>query len=199
MPVLLIGSLIAGLLLSSADLRGVSSAEMSPYVEYLLMIFVFIVSVDVGAGLDRRTVSSLGRDALLLSAGTVTGSLIAGLAFSLVPSLGLKGALAASLGMGWYTLDGPLVTASMGALAGATGFLSNFLREVFTFIAYPSFRRRMGARNSISLGGATTMDTTLTVISGVGGKEVGALSFLHGVIITLIVPFLVSLALSIVP
>jgi uncharacterized membrane protein YbjE (DUF340 family) len=157
------------------------------------------VSVDVGAGLDRRTVSSLGKDALLLSAGTVMGSLMVGLAFSFVPSLGMKGALAASLGMGWYTLDGPLVTASLGALAGATGFLSNFLRELFTFLAYPVFRRRLGSRSSISLGGATTMDTTLTVISAVGGEEVAALSFLHGVIITILVPFLVSLALAVLP
>ncbi len=199
MPVLLVTSLVAGLILSSLDLKGVTSADVSPFVDYLLIIFVFIVSVDVGSGLDRKTVSSLGRDALLLSTGTVVGSVVVGLAFSIVPSLGLRGSMAVALGMGWYTLDGPLVTASLGALAGATGFLANFLRELFTFVAYPIFRKRLGGRSSISLGGATTMDTTLTVISGVGGKEVGALSFLHGVIITLIVPFLVSLALSLLP
>lgn len=199
MPALLVGSLIAGLVLSSVDLNGVTADEVSQLVELLLMAFVFIVSVDVGAGLDRRRVSSLGKDAMLLSAGTVVGSLVVGLAFSFVPSLGLKGALAASLGMGWYTLDGPLVTASLGALAGATGFLSNFFRELFTFFAYPLFRRKFGSRSSISLGGATTMDTTLTVISAVGGNEVGALSFLHGVIITILVPFLVSLVLAVVP
>jgi len=199
MPALLVGSLIAGLALSSLDLNGVTADQVSSLVDILLMVFVFIVSVDVGAGLDRRTVSSLGKDALLLSAGTVMGSLMVGLAFSFVPSLGMKGALAASLGMGWYTLDGPLVTASLGALAGATGFLSNFLRELFTFFAYPVFKRRLGGRSSISLGGATTMDTTLTVISAVGGEEVAALSFLHGVIITILVPFLVLLALAILP
>jgi uncharacterized membrane protein YbjE (DUF340 family) len=199
MPALLVGSLLSGLLVSSFTLNGVTPDQVSTLVDILLMAFVFIVSVDVGAGLDRRKVSSLGRDALLLSAGTVTGSLLAGLAFSFIPSLGLKGALAASLGMGWYTLDGPLVTASLGVLAGATGFFSNFLRELFTFFAYPIFRRMLGGRSSISLGGATTMDTTLTVISAVGGNEVGALSFLHGVIITLLVPFLVTLALTILP
>jgi uncharacterized membrane protein YbjE (DUF340 family) len=199
MPILLVGSLAVGLMLSSMDLKGVTPAEVSPFVDYLLMLFVFIVSVDVGVGLDRKTISSLGRDALLLSAGTVAGSIIVGVAFSFVPSLGLKGSMAAALGMGWYTLDGPLVTASMGALAGATGFLSNFLRELFTFFAYPVFRVRLGGKSSISLGGATTMDTTLTVISGVGGQEVGALSFLHGVIITLMVPFLVSLTLALLP
>jgi uncharacterized membrane protein YbjE (DUF340 family) len=199
MPALLVGSLLAGLIVSSLDLNGVTADEVSRLVDLLLIVFVFIVSVDVGAGLDRKTVSSLGKDAVLLSAGTVVGSVLTGLAFSFVPSLGLKGALAASLGMGWYTLDGPLVTASLGALAGATGFLSNFFRELFTFFAYPLFRRRLGSRSSISLGGATTMDTTLTVISAVGGNEVGALSFLHGVIITLLVPFLVSVALAILP
>ncbi len=199
MPALLVGSLLTGLLLSSVDLHGITSDEVSPFVDYFLLIFVFTVSVDVGAGLDRKIVSTLGRDALLLSLGTVAGSVLVGLAFSFVPSLGLRGSMAVALGMGWYTLDGPLVTASLGALAGATGFLSNFLREFFTFIAYPIFRRRLGGRSSISLGGATTMDTTLTVISGVSGQEVGALSFLHGVIITLIVPFLVSLALALLP
>jgi len=199
MPLLLVGSLAAGLLVSSLGFDGVTSAEVSPFVDYLLIIFIFIVSVDVGAGLDRKTVSSLGKDAILLSSGTVAGSALVGLAFSFIPALGLRGSMAVALGMGWYTLDGPLVTASMGALAGATGFLSNFFRELLTFVVYPSFRRRLGGRNSISLGGATTMDTTLTVISGVGGQEVSALSFLHGVIVTLMVPFLVSLALAFIP
>lgn len=199
MPILLVGSLLAGLALSSVDLKGLTSNDASTAVDALLMAFVFIVSVDVGAGLDKKMISSLGKDALLLSAGTVVGSLLVGLAFSLVPSLGLKGALAASLGMGWYTLDGPLVASAIGALAGAIGFLSNFFRELFTFLAYPLFRRRLGGRSSISLGGATTMDTTLTVISAVGGQDVEALSFLHGVIITLMVPFLVTLALTVIP
>ena len=97
------------------------------------------------------------------------------------------------------TLDGPLVASYLGSVAGATAFFSNFIRELFTFVAYPFFRSQLGSRNAICLGGATTMDTTLTVVSAVSGPDVGAVSFLHGVIVTLLVPILVSLALMYLP
>jgi uncharacterized membrane protein YbjE (DUF340 family) len=199
MPAILVSSLLAGLLVSLVDLQGVTSDELSPVVGYLLMIFIFIVSVDVGAGLDRRTVGQLGQDAVFLSAATSTGSLAVGLVLSPLLGLGLKATVATTLGMGWYTLDGPLVASYLGSVAGATAFFSNFIRELFTFVAYPFFRRRVGSRNAICLGGATTMDTTLTVVSAVSGPEVGAVSFLHGVILTLLVPFLVSFALTFIP
>jgi uncharacterized membrane protein YbjE (DUF340 family) len=100
------------------------------------------------------------------------------------------------MGMGWYTLAGPLITASLGTMAGAVAFFSNFIRELFTFLAYPVFASRLGKRNAITLGGATTMDTTLTIVSAVGGRETAAVSFLHGLIISLLVPFLLAFALT---
>jgi uncharacterized membrane protein YbjE (DUF340 family) len=117
----------------------------------------------------------------------------------LLLGVGLKVTLSAALGMGWYSLAGPLVTASLGSVAGATAFTANLLRELFTIVAYPFFFRRAGGRNSIALGGATTMDTTLPVVSSVGGADAAALGFMHGVLIAILVPPLMALALAAVP
>jgi uncharacterized membrane protein YbjE (DUF340 family) len=201
MPFLLVLSLLGGLLSSLADVQslGLTESDLNALVEYLLIIFIFVVSVEVGASLTRGTISSLGKDTLLLTASTISGSLAAGLAASLLPGVGLKLSLATSLGMGWYTLTGPLVAASLGTLAGAVAFFSNFIRELFTFFAYPLLKGRLGARNSIALGGATTMDTTLTVVAAAAGRETAALSFMHGALVSILVPLLVSLALALVP
>ncbi len=45
----------------------------------------------------------------------------------------------------------------------------------------------------ISSGGATSMDTTLPVITATSGKEFAILSIYHGFIVDLSVPFLVTL------
>ena len=53
MPLILVGSLLAGLLVSSVDLNGMTSDDVSPLVDLLLMLFVFVVSVDVGGSMDK--------------------------------------------------------------------------------------------------------------------------------------------------
>jgi len=195
-PLSLVTSFLAGLSVSLFGPAALGADELVMLGEWLLFLFIFIVSVDVGAGLSRRVISSMGRDALVLSLATVLGSVAAGLMLSSLLGLDAKLTLSSSMGMGWYSLTGPLVAASLGPMAGATAFLSSFLRELFTFIAYPTAARFAGARNAVVLGGATTMDTTLAMIAACAGPEVASVSFLHGLIISVITPFAVSFVLS---
>jgi len=195
MPLILMSSLAAGLLASTFNFVD-SSITLSGAVDYVLAIFIFIVSVDVGASITRGVVSNLGIDALKLATSTLLGSIIVGFLVALLPGVNPIMVLSAAMGMGWYTLAGPLVSASLGAAPGAIAFFSNFVRELFTFLTYPLFASKFGKRNAITLGGATTMDTTLTVISAVGGSKVAAVSFMHGLITTLFVPVLITLILS---
>jgi uncharacterized membrane protein YbjE (DUF340 family) len=51
---------------------------------------------------------------------------------------------------------------TISPFAGALGFTSNFIRELLTIFIYPKMRDKT---TSISIGGATTMDSTLPIIS----------------------------------
>jgi uncharacterized membrane protein YbjE (DUF340 family) len=70
------------------------------------------------------------------------------------------------------------------------------MREIITLLAAPLFAIYFGKIAPISSGGATSMDTTLPIISKVSGKEYAMVSLFHGIVLTILVPFLVTLVLS---
>ncbi|MEO2152648.1 MAG: lysine exporter LysO family protein, partial [Thermococcus sp.] len=98
-------------------------------------------------------------------------------------------------GCGWYSLTGPLI-AQYSAVYGAVGFLGNLMREILTIMFYPIAIRKINPEKAVVMGGATTMDTTLPIITKFGGREVALVAFVHGFILTAVVPFLVPLILS---
>jgi uncharacterized membrane protein YbjE (DUF340 family) len=53
-----------------------------------------------------------------------------------------------------------------------------------------------GKLAGISSGGATSMDTTLPVITRFSGKEWSIISVFSGIVLTLLVPFLVTFILK---
>ena len=70
--------------------------------------------------------------------------------------------------------------------------LSNIVREVITLLGAPLMVRLFGPLAPISVGGATTMDTTLPILSRSCGKEFVIVSIFHGFIVDMSVPLLVS-------
>ncbi len=79
---------------------------------------------------------------------------------------------------------------------GVIALLANISREVITLLLAPLFARITGKLSPIASGGATSMDTTLPIIIKSSGKEYLIHSMIHGVILTILVPFLVSLAIQ---
>jgi uncharacterized membrane protein YbjE (DUF340 family) len=63
-------------------------------------------------------------------------------------------------------------------------------REVATFIIYPLLSRKYPIE-AITIGGATTMDTTLPVISKVTNNTIAMIAFIHGFILTLTIPVII--------
>jgi uncharacterized membrane protein YbjE (DUF340 family) len=74
--------------------------------------------------------------------------------------------------------------------------LANVMREVITLLAAPIFAVLFGKIAPIASGGATSMDTTLPIISKASGKEYAMVSLFHGIVLTVLVPFLVTLVLG---
>jgi len=70
--------------------------------------------------------------------------------------------------------------------------LANIARELITLLASPLLVRWFGPLAPISVGGATSMDTTLPIISRYSGKDLVTLSVFHGFCMDFSVPFLVT-------
>ena len=163
--------------------------------ELMLYALIFIIGIDLGINFRLSELRKLGIKSVALPVGTLAGSLLGGLVASLLLGIGLKWGLAISAGCGWYSLTGPMI-AQYSPVYGALGFLANLTREILTVVFYPLFAHRLPGNTAVTMGGATTMDTTLAVMTKFGGREVAVVAFVHGFILTAVVPFLLPIILG---
>lgn len=173
------------------DFAEVDFATPTKYVLYTLLLFV-----GISIGIDDSVLQTIKRYKLriaLPAIGTVLGTL-AGVAVA-APIIGssLSDTAAVGSGFGYYSLSTVLITQYKGAELGTIALLSNIIREVFTLLLAPLMVKYFGPLAPISSGGATTMDSTLPVITNVCGKEYVMISIAHGFMVDFSVPFLVTL------
>lgn len=71
--------------------------------------------------------------------------------------------------------------------------LANIIREMITLLVTPLLAKWFGPLAPISSGGATTMDTTLPIITQTVGQRYVALSIYHGFVTDFTVPFFVTM------
>lgn len=170
-------------------------AELSLYALYLL---VFLVGVGIGGGGKAvevfRTISlRMALVPLSVIVGTFLGvALLAGV----VPGLGIRESLAVGAGFGYYSLSSVIILKLHGETLAAVALLSNIFREIVTFTTAPILARHLFKLAPISVGGATTMDTTLPIVTRFTGKEYAMICVFNGIVLTLSVPVLVPLILS---
>ena len=91
--------------------------------------------------------------------------------------------------------DGLLVRTEEEAPQGGplSPLLANIYREILTLLIAPLLAKVFGPLAPISSGGATTMDTTLPIISQTCGQQYVVVSLFHGFVVDFSVPFLVTM------
>ena len=172
------------------------SAMIDSASSYMLLILLFSVGIDMGLNKEVFTrIRELGFKILLIPFGVVVGSLCGGAITSFLVNLSLRESMAISAGLGWYSLSGILITEAGNPVAGTIAFLSNVFREMLTFVVVPFIASHLNYYCAIAPAGATAMDTTLGIISRNTNATVAVLSFVSGVICTLLVPVLVPIFL----
>lgn len=172
------------------------SAFLDSASSYMLLLLLFSVGIDMGLNKEVfAKIRELGFKILLIPFGVVAGSLCGGAVTALVLQMPLKEGLAISAGLGWYSLSGILLTEAGNPVGGTISFLANVFREMLTFIIVPFIASHLNFYCAIAPAGATAMDTTLGIISKNTNATVAVLSFVSGVVCTLIVPVLVPLFL----
>jgi uncharacterized membrane protein YbjE (DUF340 family) len=126
----------------------------------------------------------------------IAGALVAAPVFSIATGLSLRVTLATTLGFGFYSFAGPLVTTAIGPAAGLVAFLTNFFRENLTMVTAPWLGPRVRAEGLTAMGGATTMDTTLYFVTAYGDADAGSMALASGLTLTVIASLAIPLVLA---
>lgn len=159
-----------------------------------LALLMLCVGIGVGSDLGAlRSLRSLDPKLLLLPLVTIIGTLSGCALVALcMPGRQLTDVLAVGSGFGYYSLSSIFITQYRGPELGTVALLANIARELITLLGAPLLARMAGRLAPITAGGATSMDTTLPVITSVSGKEFVILSIYHGFVVDFSVPFLVT-------
>ena len=185
--------LIAGILVGLLALvpRGVLALDPTVYALYALL---FLVGVEIGANTRVWQVARTQKAKIfLVPLSAVLGTFLGvGLCSMFVPGVGFRQSLAVGSGFGYYTLASVLIAEIGGKTLGVLALLSNIMREMATLLTAPLLARYFGRLAPIVSGGATSMDTTLPVITRSVGTEFAVVSVVNGVVLTLLAPLLIT-------
>lgn len=161
---------------------------------YALCALMFCVGISIGCDTSvLKSFRKVNPRLMFLPVMTIVGTLAGCAAASLV--LGhrqLTDCLAIGSGFGYYSLSSIFITEYRGPELGTIALLANICREILTLLCAPLLARYFGKLAPISVGGATSMDTTLPIITRASGEQIIIVSIFHGFCVDFSVPFLVT-------
>lgn len=187
-----------GLLLSWQDLLPDQMIE-NDYSIYALYILMFLVGISIGADSSAfRVIKEVKLKILLVPASTIVGTFLGMLIIMpFLPDINFPDLQAIGAGYGYYSLSSIIIAEMRTETLGVIALIANVIREILTLILTPILARKTGKLAPINAAGATSMDTTLPVITRYVGKEYAIISVFHGTVLTILVPVVVSLFLEI--
>ena len=157
---------------------------------YALWLLMMLVGISIGS--DRRLgeiLRTLRPRVLLLPLATTAGTFAGTALASLFLTYSVSECMAVGAGFAYYSLSSIFISQYKGAELGTIALISNIARELATLLLTPLLARYLGPLMPIACGGASTMDTTLPVITRYCGKEWIFVSIVHAMILDFSVPF----------
>ena len=162
---------------------------------YSLCVLLLCVGFGIGQSEEiRRNLRHIDRGLVLMPLVTILGTWVGALLVALlIRERSVTDWLAVSSGFGYYSLSSMLISEMRGVELGTLALMYNVAREITTLLFAPLLLRLFGPLAPISIGGATTADTTLPIISRICGPQFVAISIVHGLLVDFSVPLLVTL------
>ncbi|KDR93753.1 Membrane protein of unknown function [Peptoclostridium litorale DSM 5388] len=198
MTLTIVISIIAGIFCGKFMLPDIMVSHLDSMATISLDILLLLVGIEVGSNKNIiNDIKSSGRASLIVPLSIVAGSLMGGLSAGIIFGIPSNISLSIASGFGWYSLSGIMLTNLADAQVGTIAFLTNVLREVTAVVSIPFIAKYLGHYCAIAPAGATSMDTTLPLISRSTSPGVVIVSFVNGVILSSLVPLLVSFFYSI--
>lgn len=199
MIVMMICSLILGLLYGMSGIEWNMLNVLSQNTDVILYTLMFSVGISVGMqkGIFAK-IKEYHIKIFIIPLGIIVGSLAGGVLCALILEIPIGYGTAISSGLGWYSLAGVTISNLVNAELGSIAFMSNLMREMFSFILIPFLAVHFNNYTCIAPAGATSEDTTLPVMLKYTNEETVVLSVFNGVVCSLMVPVLISLCLHMV-
>lgn len=162
---------------------------------YSLCLLLICVGFGIGQNEElRKNFRHIKKGYILMPIITIVGTWLGALFTAmLLTDRSPSDWLAVSSGFGYYSLSSMLITEVRGIELGTVALMYNVLREITALLFSPVLLRFFGPLAPISIGGATTADTTLPTISRISGTQFVPVAIFHGLIVDLSVPLLVPL------
>lgn len=164
---------------------------------------LLFVGTSIGINPDmKKDIKSLHPRMILLPVATILGSWLGAMVAYMIMNCdvtnflqhrSMTDCLAINSGFAYYSLSSIFITEYRGAEIGTIALLANIFREMASLLFTPVIAKWFGPLAPISSGGATTMDTTLPIITQTIGQRYVALSIFHGFLTDFSVPFLVTM------
>ena len=119
----------------------------------------------------------------------------------LLTSWNIYDCMAVGSGFAYYSLSSLLIVQLKEASAGieiasqlgAIALLANIIREMLALFGAPLYGSFFGKFAPVSVAGINSMDVCLPVISRYSGKSIVPVAIIHGIILEISVPLLISL------
>lgn len=161
-----------------------------------LCLLLFFVGIDIGRNKNiLKDIKQYGYKIILIPFMIVLGTLFGSVLASVFLKLSVFESAAVGAGLGWYSLSA-IELSKYSAELGTTAFLSNVLREMMAIIFMPYIASNIGHVETIAAAGATSMDTSLPIITKFTGGSVSIIAFFSGLVLTTLVPVLVPLLIG---
>ena len=190
---IIVGFFVLGIIVGLCDVIPDSFVN-SDVSYYALCCLMFCVGISIGCDTSvLKSFKEVNPRLMMLPIMTILGTLAGCAAVSIL--LGhrqLTDCLAIGSGFGYYSLSSIFITQYRGAELGTIALLANISREILTLLCAPLLAKYFGRLAPISVGGATTMDTTLPIITRYSGESFIIVSIFHGFCVDFSVPFLVT-------
>lgn len=190
----LVGGLLFGYLFLDTGIKDT--------LDFILMsaldVMIFIAGIEIGSnrGILKRICNlHSALLALAIPLAVACGSICGALFLGHIAGLSAYDSLLVGGGLGWYSFSSVVISAMYSTEIGTVAFLANMMREISGFFLIPLLVR-VHKFLALAPSGAATMDSGLPVVIKYTNLHVGMYSFINGLVLTLIVPVLISWLLS---
>lgn len=191
-------SLVGGLLFGYLFLDTGVKDTLDLILMSALDVMIFIAGIEIGSnrGILKRICNvHSALLALAIPLAVTCGSICGALLLGHIAGLSAYDSLLVGGGLGWYSFSSVVISAMYSTEIGTVAFLANMMREISGFFLIPLLVR-VHKFLALAPSGAATMDSGLPVVIKYTNLHVGMYSFINGLVLTLIVPVLISWLLS---
>lgn len=190
----LVGGLIFGYLFLDTGVKDTLDLILMSALD----VMIFIAGIEIGSnrGILKRICNvHSALLALAIPLAVACGSICGALLLGHIAGLSAYDSLLVGGGLGWYSFSSVVISAMYSTEIGTVAFLANMMREISGFFLIPLLVR-VHKFLALAPSGAATMDSGLPVVIKYTNLHVGLYSFINGLVLTLIVPVLISWLLS---